>query len=224
MKLVSPLPHRRGRLEIIPLIDIMFFLLAAFMLVSIDKIKVKSLKVNLPTNVPTAQIEKKEDFITVSVDADGRVQVDKELITSKDQVLPKLQALYAQNKDQKFLIASDREAKSGDLLGILGELRAAGFQKIAFDIDTKPPLDPAVVPASVSAPAVTTTAPASTPVSSASSSTDGTSPASASASPSASESTPPAPLTQAASSLPVPNAAPEPVALVPATSVPAANP
>jgi hypothetical protein len=28
MKLVSPLPHKRGRLEIIPLIDIMFFLLA----------------------------------------------------------------------------------------------------------------------------------------------------------------------------------------------------
>ena len=114
MTIVSPLPHRRGRLEIIPLIDIMFFLLAAFMLVSINKIHVKSLKVNLPTNVPTAQIEKKEDFVSISVNADGQVQIDKTLITDKNQVLPALQALYAQNKDQKFLISADKQARSGD--------------------------------------------------------------------------------------------------------------
>jgi biopolymer transport protein ExbD len=138
MKIISPLPTRRGRLEIIPLIDIMFFLLAAFMLVSIDKIRVKSLKVNLPTNVPTAQIEKKEDFISVSVNADGQVQIDKDLITDKQQVLPRLQALYAQNKDQKFLISADKEARNGDVITVLGELRAAGFQKVAFSISSVP--------------------------------------------------------------------------------------
>jgi biopolymer transport protein ExbD len=138
MTIVSPLPHRRGRLEIIPLIDIMFFLLAAFMLVSINKIHVKSLKVNLPTNVPTAQIEKKEDFVSVSVNADGQIQIDKELIADKNAVLPKLQALYAQNKDQKFLISADKEARNGDVVTVLGQLRAAGFQKVAFSISTVP--------------------------------------------------------------------------------------
>jgi len=152
MKVLSPLPHRRGRLEIIPLIDIMFFLLAAFMLVSIDKIRVKSLKVNLPTNVPTAQVEKKEDFVAVSVDADGRVQIDKELITDKHQVLPKLQALYAQNKDQKFLISADKDAHNGDVVGILGELRAAGFQKVAFSINSNPGIAGASQPVSRSSP------------------------------------------------------------------------
>jgi biopolymer transport protein ExbD len=138
MKIISPLPTRRGRLEIIPLIDIMFFLLAAFMLVSIDKIRVKSLKVNLPTNVPTAQIEKKEDFISVSVNSDGQVQIDKELIADKQAVLPKLQAVYAQNKDQKFLISADKDARNGDVIAVLGELRAAGFQKVAFSISSVP--------------------------------------------------------------------------------------
>jgi len=138
MQIVSPLPRRRGRLEIIPLIDIMFFLLAAFMLVSIDKIHVKSLKVNLPTNVPAAQLEKKEDFVSVSVNADGQVQIDKELITDKNAVLPKLQQLYVQNKDQKFLISADKESRNGDVLRVLGDLRAAGFQKVAFSISTEP--------------------------------------------------------------------------------------
>jgi len=138
MQIVSPLPRRRGRLEIIPLIDIMFFLLAAFMLVSINKIHVKSLKVNLPTNVPAAQLEKKEDFVSVSINADGQVQIDKDLITDKNAVLPKLQQLFARNKDQKFLISADKESRNGDVIKVLGELRAAGFQKVAFSISAEP--------------------------------------------------------------------------------------
>ena len=134
MKLVSPLPHKRGRLEIIPLIDIMFFLLAAFMVVSIGKIHLKSLKVSLPTDVPAAQKESKEDFTSISINADGQVQFDKELPTTKEALLARLQALYVQNKDQKFLISADKDARHGDVMTILGQLRAAGFQKVAFSI------------------------------------------------------------------------------------------
>lgn len=137
MKLVSPLPHKRGRLEIIPLIDIMFFLLAAFMVVSIGKIHLKSLKVSLPTDVPAAQKEPKEDFIDVSINADGQVQLDKELIPTKDALLARLQDLYAKNKDQKFLITADKDAHHGDVMSILGRLRAAGFQKVAFSIKSE---------------------------------------------------------------------------------------
>ncbi len=151
MQIVAPLPRRRGRLEIIPLIDIMFFLLAAVMLLRINKIHVKSLKVNLPTNVPTAQLEKKEDFVSVSVNTDGQVQIDKELITDKNAVLPRLQQLYAQNKDQKFLLSAAQEARNGDVIKVLGELRAAGFQKVAFSISPEPgaaatPAAPALAP------------------------------------------------------------------------------
>ena len=134
MKLVSPLPHKRGRLEIIPLIDIMFFLLAAFMVVSIGKIHLKSLKVSLPTDVPAAQKESKEDFTSISINADGQVQFDKELPTTKEALLARLQALYVQNKDQKFLISADKDARHGDVMTTLGQLRAAGFQKVAFSI------------------------------------------------------------------------------------------
>ena len=65
MKIRSPLPTRRTRLEIIPLIDIMFFLLAAFMVVSINKIKIDSLKINLPTNVPTQTHETKSRSLSM---------------------------------------------------------------------------------------------------------------------------------------------------------------
>jgi biopolymer transport protein ExbD len=168
MTILSPVPRKRGRIEIIPLIDIMFFLLAAFMMVSIHKIKVKSLKVSLPTDVPVSQLEPKENFISVSINPQGQVQLDKELITDPNTLLPKLQAIYAKNKDQKFLISADKDSRNGDVIAILGKLRVAGFQKVAFNLKgggasaTPPPAAPlpAVAPTSPAPPAVPQVAPA----------------------------------------------------------------
>ena len=48
MKLPSPVQRRHSRIEIIPLIDIMFFLLASFMMVSLQLDQTQNIKVNLP--------------------------------------------------------------------------------------------------------------------------------------------------------------------------------
>jgi biopolymer transport protein ExbD len=53
MRVASPIPHKRGRIEIIPLIDIMFFLLASFMMVSLSQTHMKGIRVALPA--PTAR-------------------------------------------------------------------------------------------------------------------------------------------------------------------------
>jgi biopolymer transport protein ExbD len=187
MKLVSPLPHKRGRIEIIPLIDIMFFLLAAFMMVSINMIKVKSLKVNLPTDVPAAQKENKDDFISISIKEDGTIQIDKERIPNKDALLPKLQALYATNHDQRFLISADQEARHGDVMRVLGRLRAAGFQKVAFSvkpdgstsIDQAAPIEPPPAPATTPGAPASASVPAASGASSPAASTPPPAPAAA---------------------------------------------
>lgn len=134
MKIISPLPRKRGRLEIIPLIDIMFFLLAAFMVVSINKIKIDSLKINLPTNVPSQTHETKEDFVSISMDPEGQVQIGKTRVASKEELDQSLAALYASNHDQKILISGDRETRNGDMMQLLAKVRLAGFQKVAFAI------------------------------------------------------------------------------------------
>jgi len=180
MKIISPLPRKRGRLEIIPLIDIMFFLLAAFMMVSIDKIKVDSLKINLPTNVPSQVHETKEDFVSISMDDQGQVQIGKTLITSKEELDQQLDDLYATNHDQKILISGDRETRNGDMMQLLAKIRLAGFQKVAFAIkreasstgDEAQPVVPGAAPSTPEAPpapaapsssAVPTTAPVPAP-------------------------------------------------------------
>ncbi len=64
VKLGTKLPSEsaEARIEIVPLIDIMFFLLAAFMLVSLSMVNMKSVKVNLPT-ATTASGDVKKDII-----------------------------------------------------------------------------------------------------------------------------------------------------------------
>ena len=79
MKMRSPIPKKHARIEIIPLIDIMFFLLASFMMVSLSQTHMKGIRVNLPSaNSPPADPTKK-DYISIRV-TEGMWQVLDSLI------------------------------------------------------------------------------------------------------------------------------------------------
>jgi len=66
MKIRTPVPDKKSRLEIIPLIDIMFFLLASFMMVSLQMDIVRTLKSGLPT-ATLANPSKKPDIVNLTV-------------------------------------------------------------------------------------------------------------------------------------------------------------
>ena len=70
MEVASPIPQKKARIEIIPLIDIMFFLLASFMMVSLSQTTMKGMKVNLPTGT-SGKTQNKKDYVSLSVDRDG---------------------------------------------------------------------------------------------------------------------------------------------------------
>ena len=77
MHLASPLAKKHARIEIIPLIDIMFFLLASFMLVSLTMINMKAIEVKLPTAV-SADPNTRPDFVIVGIDALMDIYFEKE--------------------------------------------------------------------------------------------------------------------------------------------------
>src|SRR5437868_12718319 len=95
MRIASPIQHKRGRIEIIPLIDIMFFLLASFMMVSLSQTHMKGIKVALPSaSVPPPNTPK--DFVSIRVGAGDVVSFDGQVVT-EDQVMPRLFQLHAAN-------------------------------------------------------------------------------------------------------------------------------
>ena len=83
VKLHSPIPHKKTRLEIIPLIDVMFFLLAAFMMVSLTMTKQQTIKVNLPV-ASASQPDFKPDMLNLGVSAAGDIYLDQQLTTLPD--------------------------------------------------------------------------------------------------------------------------------------------
>src|SRR5438874_11328269 len=101
-------PRKKARIEIIPLIDIMFFLLASFMLVSMSMIKLQGMKMSLP-QASTATPETKPDFISITIAANGDVTFQKDPTpVTGDAVAARLVPLFAANKDLRVYINADR--------------------------------------------------------------------------------------------------------------------
>jgi biopolymer transport protein ExbD len=136
VKLGNKLPSdsAEARIEIVPLIDIMFFLLAAFMLVSLSMVNMKSVKVNLPT-AATASGDVKKDIVDVSVDKTGLIFLDKKLVNDA-QMVQSLAAALKNNPNVRVFISGDRDARHGAIIHALDEVRTAGIDKVAFEIGT----------------------------------------------------------------------------------------
>ena len=130
MNLRSPLRRRRTRLEIIPLIDIMFFLLASFMMVSLQMQKVRTLKASLPTATVAASTAK-PDMITLTVDKYGHVVADDKPV-SFPALLALLTNRYAVNTNLPVYIAGQRDATHGSMMYVLDFVKRAGIQRVAF--------------------------------------------------------------------------------------------
>jgi biopolymer transport protein ExbD len=132
MEVSSPIPKKHARIEIIPLIDIMFFLLASFMMVSLSQTTMKGMKVDLPNGV-SGQTQNKKDYVSFSVDRDGYIYWDKERIDYPD-VATKLRGA---SPEAKIFIRGDREALHGNVTRLLDQIRSTGFTKIAFEIKSQ---------------------------------------------------------------------------------------
>lgn len=136
MKLRSPIPRRRTRLEIIPLIDIMFFLLASFMMVSLQMQKVRTLKASLPTATLTSSAAK-PDMINLKVDHLGQISIDQKPVPLAD--LPALLALrYKNNTNVPVCISGTRDATHGSIVYALNLVKRAGLQRVAIAVKTDP--------------------------------------------------------------------------------------
>jgi biopolymer transport protein ExbD len=135
MRIGTPIPHKKARIEIIPLIDIMFFLLASFMMVSLSQIHMKGMKVTLPIG-QSGETQRKSDYISVSVDSNGGTYFDK-IPMNYDQLTQKLKQVHDENPEAKVFIRGDAATVHGNITRVLDILRSVGFYKVAFEIKSE---------------------------------------------------------------------------------------
>jgi biopolymer transport protein ExbD len=132
MHISSPLPKKRARIEIIPLIDIMFFLLASFMMVSLSQTHMKGIRVNLPAAVAPPPTDVK-DSVSIKVMEGDQIYFDN-VPVMHDEVMPRLFKLHEQNPNIKVSISGSMLALHGDVIEVLDMVRRADITKVGYQI------------------------------------------------------------------------------------------
>ena len=133
MKIPSPIPKRRSRIVIIPLIDIMFFLLASFMMIALEMSKSENIKVNLPDASQSKQ-DFRPDMMNIAVDKSGAVWLEKKQVSSAELVAV-LKQRFHDNPDLPVYISGDRDTLHGSMVKVYQLVRSVGIQKVAFMTD-----------------------------------------------------------------------------------------
>ena len=123
MKFRRSRPARRGRIEIIPMIDVMFFLLATFMLASLALQRLDAVRIHLPAG--RAQPMAAREALTISIDGRNEVFVNRQSVRL-DQVQPTVKRLL--QPDGNVVIAADDAAGHGVVVQAMLAARRAGAQ------------------------------------------------------------------------------------------------
>ena len=127
--------RRRARIEIIPMIDVMMFLLVFFVLISTNVLPALGLKVALPKSGNPDPVHDPRR-VTITIGKDAQYYVDAAQVSLAD--MPgKLRAMQADGSKLAVIVASDQGAQIQALVGVLDALKAADVQ--AASIITRKP-------------------------------------------------------------------------------------
>jgi biopolymer transport protein ExbD len=136
-------PRKKARIEIIPLIDVIFFLLATFVLFTLSLNRIQSVPVDLPFAAPpdpTKAPPESKDLVTLQVSDQGNVYWNKELIDIDE--LPARLDTFIKGTDggvdaARVLVAGDDRAKWSITVKVLDEVRKARISKVSMETRTR---------------------------------------------------------------------------------------
>lgn len=127
---------KKARIEIIPLIDVIFFLLATFVLFTLSLNRLESVPIDLPESVINPNPADTEPVI-IQVSDTGTYFWNREIIT-EDQIEDRLKGLKQVEADPRVLIAGDQYASFGPTVELLDLVRKVGIEKVSMETRVRP--------------------------------------------------------------------------------------
>lgn len=124
--------RKRANIQIIPLIDVVFFLLATFVLYTLTLNKIFSIPVELPVAAPPTSTQVNPDPPVILQVTDAGIYWDKELITDRE-LSPRLYQYVQNAKNPRILLAGDDRAKYGPTVTVLDEVRKVGIKQVSIE-------------------------------------------------------------------------------------------
>ncbi len=128
MKLKSGFEKRKARVEMLPLIDVVFLLLVFFIYAFLSMVVHRGLDVELPG--ASAATVSSQDYVDISITQDNQISVNKQPVTL-DSAATAVRAARTSDSQPVF-INGDQRADLGIAVQLLDRLRIAGFEKVSF--------------------------------------------------------------------------------------------
>lgn len=129
MQLATGYENRRPRIEVIPLIDIVFLLLVFFVYVMLSMVVYRGVRVELPS---AAGVTEELKTIIITISADNIVSIDGEVLGTKEAVLKAAERV--RETDYPVLISGDRSSDLGLAIDLLARLRRADVKTVSFQV------------------------------------------------------------------------------------------
>ena len=126
---------KKARIEIIPLIDVIFFLLATFVLFTLSLNKTDGLPVLLPQSETGIALDPTES-VTITVTQEGTLAWNKDPVTL-DEFQERLKQ-YKSELNPKVLINGDENAMFSQAIYVFDEVRKAGISKVLIETRIRP--------------------------------------------------------------------------------------
>jgi biopolymer transport protein ExbD len=123
---------KKARIEIIPLIDVIFFLLATFVLFTLSLNKIASIPVNLPIPAPPSPVPPDPDMVTLQISDQDTCYWNGEPI-SIAELAPRLENLKRRVAQPRVLITGDDRARFGVTVRALDEIRKEGIPQVSVE-------------------------------------------------------------------------------------------
>ena len=133
MRFGSPIPRKHSRIEIIPLIDVMFFLLASFMMVSLNMSKLNAIKVDAPLAI-TGHKDIKAYVFNISVNKQGDLFIGESNTTLMNLGIVLSNRFHGAGTNVPIYVTGDRDTPHGTVLAVLDLVRRAGIQRVSFAV------------------------------------------------------------------------------------------
>ncbi len=129
--------QKKVRIEIIPLIDVIFFLLATFVLFTLSLNTIQSVPVDLPTVTTAAPADPDEQTVVLQISDAGTAYWNKELVDF-NEIAPRLADYKSTHSTVRVLITGDDKAKYGAAVKALDEVRKAGITQVSIETAYRP--------------------------------------------------------------------------------------
>lgn len=120
---------------IIPMIDIMLFLLVFFMISTIYMVQTNTLSVSLPQS-SSAKQDTRPNIIPITVTQSGDVLFDKDSVPNQ-QLAEKIHKALEQDKDTVFVVRGDKAARYESVVALLDLLKKSGASRVSIATEMK---------------------------------------------------------------------------------------